>query len=88
MAANDIFCTDFLKRTPGFLADSLLSLVDGISAEFHSQVLGGFLFLFWCSRLGRLCGVEPFAPESGPLYVKYLSRFSTAARVGPALFVP
>ena len=64
------------KRTPVSLADSCLSLVDRISADFHSQMLYGPLFLAMVLYAGRLEWLRPHAPQGEPWWLTYPSGIS------------
>lgn len=52
------------KRKSGFLAVSLLTLVNRIPSEFHSQILCELFFtalVLWAGELGL--GLKHFAPQ-------------------------
>ena len=62
------------KRTSVFLADSHLSLVERIPADFHSQMLCGHLFpalVFWAREPGL--GFRFYTSQMEPLQIRYLS---------------
>lgn len=62
------------------LEDSHLSLADRISADFHSQMLGGHLFLVLVLWAGELSfGLRAHFFQGGPLQLSYFSRISAAA---------
>lgn len=71
---HDFLCWPF-RRAPGSLADSSLSLVGRIPADFHSQMVCELLFRGLVLRAGEPSrGLKSQAPHGEPLQLGYPSR--------------
>ena len=55
MPVSETLCAGPIRGLPGFLADFLLTQMEGISADFHDQMLHGLLFLTLVIWAGEPC---------------------------------
>lgn len=76
------------KRMSWFPAAFHVTLREGISADLHSQMLLGLLFLALILWAGEsVVELGPFTPQGRPQKLRYFSCFSTAIyEYGASLF--